>query len=158
MFCYVFFQAKWISEVNLKSGSEDKTAAGHDPQIPQVYFCLFYQCEKTWLTQCFYVFIYCWAAWCVSEFILKSMQPPHCTIPTLPSIQAFVTLTFDSSWTNCCLACYLSSDYFHHGLPEPFNLHCNYFNDLPACLYANVRMGLETGMSDIFEISYLTMK
>lgn len=39
--------------------------------------------------------------------------------------------------------------------PEPFNLHCNYFNDWLACLYANVRMGLETGMSDFFEILYL---
>lgn len=97
--CFVFiyfFQAKWISEVNLKSGTEDKTAAGHDPQIPQVYYCFFfYQYEKTWLYSVL-IFIYCWAARCLSVtegfYFIKSMQPLCCTIQILSSMQAFVTL------------------------------------------------------------------
>lgn len=104
------------------------------------FFFFFYRCEKTWLTQCYYVFIYCWAARYVSVteefyFILKSMQPPRCTIPHPPSSQASVTFHFYSSWTNCCWAWFLISAWLVSSrTPEPFNLHCKCFNDQPACL------------------------
>lgn len=138
----LFFQAEWISEVNLKSGSEDKTAAGHDPQIPQVYFCVFTDVRKPGLNKVFFlnVFIYCWAARCVGVtedyFIPKSMQPPRCTIQTSSPSRPFVTLKVYSFRTNCCLACFLISDSLHHGPVNPLTCIVTILMiDLSVCLW-----------------------
>lgn len=157
---FCFLQAKRISEVNLKSGSEEKKADVQDPQIPQVYLCPFFfffftDVRKPGLHN---VIMYLsivgqpdmWV-W-LRSFILFLNQ---CNLPAVqypPPFQAPVTFHFYSSWTNCCWAWFLIS-----ACPNPLNLHCKCFNDRPACLWANVRMGLETGMS-VFEILYQKKK